>query len=357
MKQKLWKNNRINIKYRGFCGRKEPRWVCRLLTALAFLAAVCTFAGCQRNPDLETISKTELLMDTVVQIKLWDCQDESLLEDAMELCADLEKQFSSQIEDSEISRINDAGGKPVKISENTGALLEIGRKYETLSEGRFSMEIGPLSSLWDFHPESAYKPSQAEIEAATAVVQSSSLQLKEDQAALTPDGARLDLGGIAKGYIADQLKEYLKERGIRHGIISLGGNVLTIGSKPDGSPFTVGIQRPFAEENEMITAVYASDSSVVTSGIYQRYFEQEGALYHHILDPETGYPAKTDLYSVTVLSSRSVDGDALSTICMLFGLEKGKQLIEATEGAEAVFVTDEEKVIYTSGITEDQIAG
>ncbi len=293
-------------------------------------------------------------MDTVVTVTLWDCEDESILEGCLSLCRELDAQFDSYNEASEISMINSHPGQEVPISAGTAELLKKGREYEALSGGKFSMEIGGVSSLWDFHQQSARKPDETEIAEALKTVNPDMLTIEEDTASVKP-GTRLDLGGIAKGYIADRLKAYLKEQGVAHGLIYLGGNVAAFGGKPDKTPFAIGIQEPFADDNEGRTGVKITDGSVVTSGIYQRYFEQDGKLYHHILDPDTGYPAETDLYSATILSEDSVDGDALSTICMLLGLDEAKALIERTPGVEAIFITDEDQVIYTSGITEDML--
>ncbi len=325
------------------------------ITAVCLLAAVWIFAACGCSRQKETISKTEMLMDTVVTVTLWDYPEPEVLDDCMELCEKLDRQFDSDNPGGEIFAVNSKAGQTVKISDETRTLLEMGQRYEALSEGRFSMEIGPLSSLWDFHPESAYLPSEEEIKASLIKTKQASLELSAESARLSGDGAALDVGAIAKGYTADLLKEFLTAQGVKSGIIDLGGNVLLIGEKPDHSPFSVGIQKPFAKTGETLLGVKASDSSVVTSGIYQRYFEKNGQLYHHILDPDTGYPVKTDLYSVTVLSARSADGDALSTVCMLLGLEEGKKLIEKTKDTEAIFVTDQQDVIYTSGISREMI--
>lgn len=156
--------------------------------------------------------------------------------------------------------------------------------------------------------------------------------------------AGIDLGAIAKGYIADQVKTYLKKQGIKHAIINLGGNVDVIGTKPDGSKYNIGIQKPFDESGEAITSVQLKDQTVVTSGIYERYFKKNGKLYHHILDPRTGYPCENNLYSVSIITDSSTKADALSTTCFLLGYEKGMELIQSMDGVEAIFITDDEKV-------------
>ena len=163
---------------------------------------------------------------------------------------------------------------------------------------------------------------------------------------LLDEYAALDVGFIAKGYIADRLKEYLTAQGVTSGIINLGGNVLTIGNK-DGEAFRVGIQKPFERTGTALMCVESNDSSVVTSGVYERYFSMDKKIYHHILGPSTGYPIDNELLSVTILSKDSTTGDALSTSCLLFGLEKGRELIESMDGVEAIFVTKDYEIIKT----------
>lgn len=302
----------------------------------------------------QPISKTGVMMDTVVSITLYE-GDETLLADCMTYCETLAAKFDNYAEDSEISALNAHPEEKVPLSDTTLDLLRIGQSYETLSGGRFSIRLGAICTLWDFHEESSYLPKQEEITEALQASNASSLEISKDGACLHGAGAAVDLGGIAKGYLADCLKTYMQEKGVTSAIINLGGNVLTIGRKPDGSKFVVGIQKPFAKDGEIALGLRTENSSVVTSGVYQRYFEHDGKRYHHILDVETGYPVETDLYSVSVLSKNSADGDALSTICMVYGLKDGLALIEDTPDVEAIFITDENEIIYSSGITENMI--
>ena len=174
-----------------------------------------------------------------------------------------------------------------------------------------------------------------------------SVKVDGNTVTLTDPEAKIDLGGIAKGYIADKLKEYLKNQGVEHALINLGGNMLALGGRPDGSDFRIGIQEPFAADGTVLTNLSISDKSVVSSGNYERYFEKDGIIYHHILDPDTGYPVQNNLYQVTIISDSSVQGDALSTTCYALGLEAGMELIQNTDGVEAVFVTDDLEVHKT----------
>ena len=164
----------------------------------------------------------------------------------------------------------------------------------------------------------------------------------------------MDLGFIAKGFIADRLKESLLEKGVESALINLGGNILAVGSKPDGSPFEIGVRKPFDTQNTALTTLSLSDRSLVSSGVYERYFEKDGKRYHHLLDPFTGYPVENGLLGVTILSSSSMEGDALSTTAFVLGPEEGMALIESLPDTEAVFITEDYKLHYSSGLSGKQ---
>ena len=178
--------------------------------------------------------------------------------------------------------------------------------------------------------------------------------IRDNTVKLADPQAGIDLGAIAKGYIADRIKDYLEEEGVRHAMINLGGNVLAMGSKLDGSDYNIGIQKPFDETGEPITSVKISDKSVVTSGIYQRYFKADGKIYHHILDPNTGYPCENNLYSVTILTDSSLTADALSTTCFLLGYDRGMKLINQLDNVDAVFITNDNQIHYSKNFQNNQ---
>ena len=159
--------------------------------------------------------------------------------------------------------------------------------------------------------------------------------------------ASVDVGAIAKGYIADRIKDYMKKNGVKHAVIDLGGNILLLGSKTDGSKYNIGIQKPFGETGEPITSIKVANKSVVTTGIYQRYFEADGKIYHHILDPRTGYPCENTLYSDTIITDSSLTADALSTVCYLMGYETANDLIDQLENVDALFITNDNEIHYT----------
>lgn len=296
------------------------------------------------------VSKTSFFLSTVVTITLCGTEDDSLIEECFSLCDKYEKTLSRTLEGSEIYALNHRTASTV--SEETLSLIEIGLKYSALSDGALDIAIGSCSSLWDFTAETPSLPDKAALSEALAHVGYEKLSLNGNTVSFSDDQTLIDLGAIAKGYIADRLKDFLVENGVTSAIIDLGGNVLCIGDKPDGSPFRIGIQKPFDPQGTPMLVVPVSDRSVVTSGIYERYFEEDGKLYHHILDPATGYPCENNLLSVTILSEHSVDGDALSTACFSLGLEEGTDLIDSLDEIYAIFITDDYEVHYSEGLLE-----
>ncbi|MBQ8803751.1 MAG: FAD:protein FMN transferase [Tyzzerella sp.] len=317
----------------------------KLRVLYAFILCSMLLCGCSFQTS-EPISRTAIYFDTVISIKIYDSQDETLLDQCFAFCEEFENTISRTIETSEISQINNSKGTPVTVSDTTIELLEQGIYYGELTNGAFDITIAPLSELWDFKNNPGVVPEDADIQDALSHVSYKNIIIDGNTVTLTDPEMAIDLGGIAKGYMADRLKEYLLIEGVESALIDLGGNILAVGSKPNGNDFTIGIKKPF-EESKMIATESISDLSVVTSGCYERYFEVDGELYHHILNTETGYPCDNGLLGVTILSEKSVDGDALSTSCFALGLEEGKKLIETLNGIEAIFITDDYKIIDT----------
>ncbi|WP_286153069.1 FAD:protein FMN transferase [Sporofaciens musculi] len=316
------------------------------LTALLVSAALL-LSGCSGLKKEQNQVYTDTLFDTVVRIEILDRADEEVLKGCENICKKYHAMFSNKIEDSEISRINSAGGNPVEVSDETVTLLRKAIYYGDLSNGAFDVTIAPVSNLWDFHAEAPALPAPEAIYEAASHVDYKNILIDGNTVRLLDPYASIDVGGIAKGYIADILKKYLKEQGVKHAVINLGGNVLAMGSRLDGSDYNIGIQKPFDMTGEPITSVRISNKSVVTSGTYQRYFEADGKLYHHILDPNTGYPCENNLTSVTIITNSSLTADALSTTCFLLGYDKSMRLIEQLDNVDAVFITNDNKIHYS----------
>lgn len=311
-----------------------------------------------KNQKKEPISATSFKLNTIVKVTLYDSQDEGLLQEVMDLCDRYEKIFSRTLAESELFRLNQKelpseDKKTFHISSELAELTEKGLEYSALSQGAFDITVAPVSSLWDFTSGEKNIPAQAEIEEALPLVNYQNMELSDTGIRFEKQGMGLDLGAIAKGYIADKMKEFLVSRGVKSAIIDLGGNVLCVGKRPDGKPFRIGIQRPFAGRSETVATVEIEDRSVVSSGIYERYFEKDGRLYHHILNPKTGYPYENNLSSVTIISDKSLDGDGLSTSCFALGLEKGMELVESLDGVQAVFITEDGELHFTEGLEEE----
>ena len=322
----------------------------KYLTVLCALVLLLVLGGCSR--ESEPVSKANFLLDTYVQITLYDDSDISVIDLAFQEITRLENMLSVNREGSELDQLAKAAGKEwVEISPETQEVLLLAKEYTELSGGLFDVTSGPLIDLWDINNGGHY-PTQSELDAVLPLISSDDLLIEDGKAFLAREGMEANLGAIAKGYIADKVKELLLDQGVESAIIDLGRNVLLIGTKPDGSNFNVGVQDPNEAQGVLLGLASTADTSVVTSGINERYFTYEGVDYHHILDPFTGFPADNDLASVTILSTSSAQGDALSTTCLLLGVEKGMELIESLEGVEAIFIARDGSTTKSSGFAE-----
>ena len=312
----------------------------------------------------EPISTTAIKLNTAVTVTIYDSQDRNLLTECMNLCDKYEKIFSRTASDSELYKLNHRQLTPVKGTEDTyqvldslAELIQKGLYYSDLSDGAFDIAIEPLTSLWDFTAEDPQVPEDNLIQAALPKCDYHNISVDrvKNEITLKTDDTAIELGAIAKGYIADQVKELLVAQGVEHAVLNLGRNILLIGDKQEGTAFTIGIQDPNEEEGVLADVVSATGKSIVTSGIDERYFTYQGKKYHHILDPYTGFPADTGLASVTILSDTSAQGDALSTTCFLLGIEKGMALVEQLDDVEALFITTEGELIPSSGYSNYQV--
>ena len=350
-----------------------------LILCTVLVCPILLFTGCQNTTgtstatEKEPISISSIKLNTAIQITIYDSQDKSFLDDCLALCDRYELIFSRTNENSELYKLNhrkdtsdkdpNADGQTIPypisgtadtwhISEDLASLLSQGLSITRESDGAFDIAIAPLTSLWDFTAEDPKVPDDAAIQKALPLCSSDGVTIDDQDITLPSDDIQFDVGAIAKGYIADRMKDLLVKKGVNSAIINLGGNVLCIGSKPDGTPFKVGIQKPFADRNETEAVMDITGKSVVSSGIYERCFKQNGKLYHHILNPKTGFPYDNSLISVTIISDQSVDGDALSTTCFALGLEDGLKFAEK-KGVQAVFITEDYELHYTDGFQDE----
>ncbi|MBA4700013.1 MAG: FAD:protein FMN transferase [Ruminococcus sp.] len=322
--------------------RKSGLFLISLLTVIL----IFTLSACSKPPLEDPIKTTGIYFDTVISIEIWGSTDETILEHCEDICAQYEQLLSRTIDTSDISRINSARGAKVQVDAKTAEVIRKGLYYSQLSEGGFDITIAPLSELWDIKNNPGNIPDQSAIDEAKSHINYKNVVLEGNTVSLKDPEAAIDLGAIAKGFIADELKAYLIEQGIEHALINLGGNILAVGGKASGENFHVGIQRPFDERNTVMTSVDVNGKSVVSSGTYERYFEKNGKIYHHLLNPFTGYPFDNHLLQVTIISDLSVDGDGLSTACFALGLEQGTALIESLDEISAIFITEDYKLHY-----------
>lgn len=304
-----------------------------LCVVLIFLLLLC--CGCKGKSYKNT--ETFFMMDTVVSISA-DC-DSSVIKEALDLCAYYENMFSRTKEQSDVYKINAVDGY-VKVNEETVKLIKAAKHYGELSEGRFDVTVCPVSSLYDY--KNKLLPKDDDIAKALKKVDYKKIEISDCNVALRD--AQLDLGGIAKGYITDKTVELLKSKGVKRATVNIGGNVYCFGDKEN----RIGIRKPFSDE--IAATIIWGDGTFVTSGIYQRYIEKDGKIYHHIIDTKTGYGVENDLSSVTVIGENSMDADALSTVCMLMGSNKGTQLIDTISGIEAVFILRDGSIKVTGGL-------
>lgn len=319
-----------------------------ILSAAFLLLAGCSLSSGSAFSSQDRQTRTGFYLNTVISVTIYGPASEDLLDGCMELAAYYENLLSRTMEGSDVWNINHSGGRPVTVHEETLRLLETALSYAEMSEGLVDPTIGTLSILWNMGEENqGIIPDGREIKQALSHVNYKNVRIDGSQVSLEDPECRLDLGFIAKGYIADRMREYLLSKGVTSAIINLGGNVSAIGCRPDKTPFRVGVQKPFAQTGDYSLVLEIEDLSVVSSGNYERYFEKDGVLYHHILSTRDGSPARTGLDSVTIICSRSVDGDALSTLCFLLGYEKGRALVESLDDTEAVFITEDGSVFQT----------
>ena len=296
-----------------------------------------------------TLSRTGYMLDTVVTVTLRDWSDEGTLERVFYEIERLERLFSVGDPESDLHRLNANAGNWVELSDETCELLERAVDFYELTGGLFDPTVQPLVELWDI-AGGGHVPTADELEEALALVDGSQLEVGDMCARLGREGMAVTLGGIAKGYIADRIAELLEGEGVEHAIIDLGHNILLVGSKPDGSPWRVGVQDPDGTGGEYAAVIEADGLSVVTSGTYERYFELDGVRWHHVLDPFSGYPSESGLVSATVVCESSTAADALSTACLIAGAERALELIEEMDGVEVLLIDQSGEMYMSDGM-------
>jgi thiamine biosynthesis lipoprotein len=307
----------------------------------------------------------EFALGTVCAINLFKGGSDALYAQIFSRIREIDRTMSARNENSAVAAINrNAGIAPVEVPADLLGVLEQARHFAELGGGAFDPTVGPLVKLWGIGTEYERVPDEAEIAAALALVDWRDLRIDRERgtAFLRRRGMALDLGAIAKGYAADEAARLARKGGAKRGIFDLGGNILALGSrendgwiwgrKRNAALWRVGVQDPLDERGTYIGVLSVRDKSVVTSGIYERFFEAGGGRYHHILSTTNGYPVNNGLLSVTIVTNRSIDADALSTAVFALGREKGRALVESLPDTEAIFVLEDHSVKITGGLKE-----
>lgn len=322
----------------------KVRYLLALMLCAPLLGGCVKFSG---NISAQTeFSRTLFAMDTEMSLKAYGKHAAAAVNSAAREINRLDHMFDRGSEKSEVYAINTNGS--AAVSEDTAAPVARALEISKETDGAFDTSIAPIMDLWGFYTKEYRVPDETELKKALERVGYNNISV--DNSTVTVDnGANIDLGGIAKGYLSDRITEIFKENGVQSGIISLGGNVYALGTKPNGSKWRVAIQDPLNTE-QYIGSVSVSDTAVITSGGYQRYFIDNNTIYHHIIDPKTGYPANSGLLSVTIVGGDAALGDGLSTALFVMGLDKGSDYWKAHEGFDVVFVTDDGMIHITEGL-------
>ena len=318
----------------------------RIIIISVLLAILC---GCSGT---SVASRSAIYFDTIVSIDIYGVPQndrEHILDECMNMCSHYEDLFDKNKDTSDIAKINKSAEKPVSVDTDTISLISEAIKYSKMSDGRFDITINPVTALWDFHEENGHIPSDEKLKEAVSKVDYHNISVDQNNMTVSVKaGTTIDAGAVAKGFIADRIAEYLSGCNVSGAIINMGGDIRLVGSKPDKTPFNIGINDPF-DKGTVATSLVLSDTAVATSGTYERCFTINGKKYHHILDTDTGYPVKTDIESVTIITESAADADCLCTICIIEGSDEAIKLIENTEGVEAVFILTDGSMKVTSG--------
>lgn len=321
-----------------------------IIFALA-LSTILPFASCKAKEQ----TRTEFVFGTVCSINLYDAGTTEIQDEIFSRLRELESILSANRDDTNIAAINQAAGiTPVKAAPETLQILRKALLYRDKTDGAFDPAIGPLVKLWNIGTDLAAVPSPVAIKTAVSLVNGKNVRIDEVAGTvfLPEKGMRLDLGAIAKGYAADEAARIISNHGITRAMIDLGGNIYAIGEKTPKKPWVIGIRDPEEARGQPILSLPVSNMSIVTSGVYERFFEENGIRYHHILDPKTGYPSNNGLVSVTIVTPDSIDADALSTSTFLLGTEGGMRLVSEVPETDAIFINDKREVRVTPGLRD-----
>ncbi len=326
----------------------------KIIFALIILSmSLVCFLACEKKAE-SIVSDTRIVLGTVCTITLYEQGTREVYDKLFTKLESIEQAMSVNIAESEISKINSLSGiEKGELSNDTYTVLSKALEYAKDTEGAFNPAIGPLVSLWAIGTDLAKVPTQEEISAAIALGNWNNVLLSTENgkkfALLKEKGMSLDLGGIAKGFAADEMVSILEKSGIERAIIDLGGNIYAFGEKENGDPWRVGIKNPFDSTGSPAVRLDVKNTSVVTSGVYERFFEKEGIRYHHLLDSKTGYPIDNGLMSVTIVTESSMLADVLSTAVFVLGQEQGMLFLDSI-GEKGFCINNKREIISTENL-------
>ena len=312
-------------------------------------------ASCK--PAVRKESRTVFALGTVCSIQLFTEKPQSKADTVLQICTrrleELERHLSANAEISTLIDINKASGvSAVNVPADIYPLFERAMFFAEKTDGAFNPVIGGIVKLWNIGFENARKPEDRDIRDALFRTGYKDVQLTGTAVFLKKAGMKLDLGAIAKGFAADELTRIVRQAGIAHAVIDIGGTISAVGKRPDGKRWNIGIRDPRVQQGQPVISVLIESCSISTSGSYERYFEQDGVRYHHIIDPATGYPVRNNMIAVSVFSDSATDADALSTACFVLGYEKAVKLLAELPDTEALFIFDDNSVRTTAGLAQ-----
>lgn len=323
------------------------RLLLALLAALAALGGACARSAPAPAPSASLASVHGFYFDTVIEIRA--ACGEALLEEALALCAHYDALLGKTEPQSEVYRLNHAEGRELTVSRDLIEILQTARAVSEASHGMFDVSVGPLTALWDFKAESPSIPDAQALREAAKHVDYRNIEIDaENSRVRIPAGMQLDLGGVAKGYISAKVAAFLREKGVERALINLGGNIVTLGDRPGGGPWRIGIRDPWGGPTDYIGALACTNAAIVTSGVYERGFTLGGVRYHHILDPKSGMPVQSGLMQVSVHCADAALADALASAALALGPTEGLALIKSF-GAEGCCIAEDGSMEFTEG--------
>lgn len=324
-----------------------------LFLAAAIFLSVGTYIIKNQEKEIKEARQTRFMMGTMAEIKIVASkkqlkESQEIFNQAFDLLAQIEETFTYNHADSQDTQ-------PQKTNQDLIYVSQRSQEFSHLTGGVWDITVGPLVKLWNIRPGQKNRlPSQEEIDQALTLISYEDMKISDHGIEFAKSGMFADYGGIAKGYAADRLADLLREKGIKSASINLGGDIYVLGNNlQKDAPWKFGIQDPFLPMGHYLASINLENKSLVTSGSYERFFEEDGKIYHHLFDPRTGWPADNELVSVSVLSESSLEGDALSTAAFILGLEEGLELIENDPGVQALFISKDKEIYLTSGFDEE----